>query len=82
MAAIFRSGLLISPRTKISFSSFKSLILSFSHPKWKSQKPGPYSEFLSEFSEFLSQLVLSSDKVTVVGDFKIHVDVEKTKYLL
>ena len=38
--------------------------------------PGPYSEFLSEFSEFLSQLVLSTDKVIVVGDFDIHVDVE------
>ena len=35
--------------------------------------PGPYSEFLSEFSEFLSQLVLSTDKVF---DFNIHVDVE------
>ena len=30
VAAIFRSGLLISPRPKISFSSFESLILSFS----------------------------------------------------
>ena len=38
--------------------------------------PGPYSEFLSEFSEFLSQLVLSTDKVIVVGYFNIHVDVE------
>ena len=38
MAAIFRSGLLISLRPKISLSSFESLILSFSHPKWKSQK--------------------------------------------
>ena len=38
--------------------------------------PGPYSEFLSEFSEFLSQLVLSTDKVIVVGDFIIHVNVE------
>ena len=38
--------------------------------------PGPYSEFLSEFSEFLSQLVPSTDKVIAVGDFNIHVDVE------
>ena len=27
-------------------------------------------------SQFLSQLVLSTDKVIVVGDFNIHVDVE------
>ncbi|MDF4294885.1 hypothetical protein P3465_23480, partial [Vibrio parahaemolyticus] len=38
--------------------------------------PGPYSEFLSEFSEFLSSLVLKSDKVIIVGDFNIHVDVD------
>ena len=38
--------------------------------------PGPYSEFLSEFSEFLSQLVLSTDKVIVVSDFHNHVDAE------
>ena len=38
--------------------------------------PGPYSEFLSEFSEFLSNLVLSTDKVIIVGDFNIHVDVD------
>ena len=41
--------------------------------------PGPYSEFLSEFSEFLSQLVLSTDTVIVVGDFNIYVDVENAK---
>ena len=35
--------------------------------------PGPYSEFLSEFSEFLSQLALSTDKVIVVGDFKLFI---------
>ncbi len=36
--------------------------------------PGPYSEFLSEFSEFLSSLVLKTDRVMVIGDFNIHVD--------
>jgi len=38
--------------------------------------PGPYYEFLSEFSEFLSSLVLNTDKVIIVGDFNIHVDIE------
>ena len=38
--------------------------------------PGPYSVFLSEFLRLLSQLVLSTDKIIVVGDFNIHVDVE------
>ena len=40
------------------------------------QAPGFYSEFLSEFSEFLSALLLKTDKVIIVGDFNIHVDVE------
>ncbi len=86
MAAIFDSGLLISPKPKLNYNSFESLILSLSHPAWKtvqpvqfvtvSRPPGPYSEFLSEFSEFLSNLVLKTDKVIIVGDFNIHVDVD------
>ena len=40
------------------------------------RSPGPYSEFLSEYSEFLSALLLKTDKVIIVGDFNIHVDVE------
>ncbi len=40
------------------------------------RSPGPYSEFLSESSEFLSNLVLETDKVIIVGDFNIHVDVD------
>ena len=37
---------------------------------------GAYLEFLSEFSDFLADLVLSSDKVVIVGDFNIHMDVD------
>ena len=37
---------------------------------------GAYQEFLSEFSDFLSGLLLSSDKVIIVGDFKIRMDVD------
>ncbi len=32
--------------------------------------------FLSEFSAFLSNLVLKTDEVIIVGDFNIHVDVD------
>ena len=59
-------------------------MLSLVHPSCKTQKPvllvivsrppGPYTEFLSDFSDFLSDLVLSSDKIIIVGDFNIHVD--------
>ena len=33
-------------------------------------------EFLPEFSEFLSTLVISTDKIIIVGNFNIHVDVD------
>lgn len=86
VAAIFDSSLLINPKPKQNYNSFECLILSLSHPNWKITKPiifvivyrapGPYSEFLTDFSEFLSSLVLKSDKVLVVGDFNIHMDVD------
>ncbi|MDF4362241.1 hypothetical protein P3514_33715, partial [Vibrio parahaemolyticus] len=44
--------------------------------------PGPYSEVVSEFSEFLSSLVLKSDKVIIVVDFNIHVDVDNDSLAL
>lgn len=39
--------------------------------------PGPYSEFLPDFSNILSDLVLSLSKIIILGDFNIHVDSEK-----
>ncbi len=90
VAAIFDSSLVISSKPKLNYNSFESLVLSLSHPSWKSlqpilfvivyRAPGPYSEFLSEFAEFLSTLVLKTDKVIIVGDFNIHVDVENDSF--
>uniref|UniRef100_A0A8D0CS33 Reverse transcriptase domain-containing protein n=3 Tax=Sander lucioperca TaxID=283035 RepID=A0A8D0CS33_SANLU len=86
VAAIFDSNLLINPKPKLNYNSFENLVLNLQHPTWKTvqpiifvvvyRAPGPYSEFLSEFSEFLSCVVLKSDKVLIVGDFNIHVDVD------
>lgn len=36
--------------------------------------PKPNSSFLSDFSDFISSVVLSHDKILLVGDFNIHVD--------
>lgn len=36
--------------------------------------PGPYSKFLSNISDFSNQI--SSDKIIIVSDLSIHVDVE------
>ena len=64
VAAIFNSSLSISPRAKANYKSFESLTLNLSHPSWKSvqplifiivyRPPGPYTEFITEFSELLS----------------------------
>jgi len=79
VAAIFDSSLFINPKPKLNYNSFKSLVLCLSHPTWKTlqpilfvilyRPPGPYSEFISS-------LVLKTDKVIIVGDFNIHVDVD------
>ncbi len=39
--------------------------------------PGHHTDFIKEFGDFLSELVLAADKVLNVGDFNIHVDNEK-----
>ena len=85
VAAIYDLSVLMDPKPKLNYNSFESIVLSLSHPNWKTlqpvlfvivyRAPGPYSDFISEFSEFLSSLVLKSDKVIIVGDFNVHVDV-------
>ena len=60
VAAIFDSSLVISSKAKLNYHSFESLVLSLSHPSWKSlqpilfiivyRAPGSFSEFLSELS--------------------------------
>ncbi len=36
--------------------------------------PGPYTDFLKGFADFLSDLLVNVDKAPIVGDFNIHVD--------
>ncbi|KAM4565025.1 uncharacterized protein V3H82_014125 [Fundulus diaphanus] len=86
VATIFQSDLLISPRPINNYSSFEHLTLSFPHPNCKAIKPllfvvlyrppGPYTQFLDQLSDFLSDLVINTNKVIIVGDFNIHVDTE------
>ncbi|KAM3618991.1 uncharacterized protein V6R79_001338 [Siganus canaliculatus] len=74
------------PGPRLNYTSFEALVLTLSHPTCKSQQPtllvvvyrapGPYTDFLSDFAEFLCSLVLKSASVIVMGDFNIHVDNE------
>ncbi len=36
--------------------------------------PRPYTDFLKEFADFLSDVLVNVDKALIVGDFNIHVD--------
>ncbi len=36
--------------------------------------PGPYTDFLKEIADFLSELLVNVDKALIVGDFNIHID--------
>ncbi len=38
---------------------------------------GHHTDFIKEFADFLSELVLAADKVLIVGDFSIHVNNDK-----
>lgn len=73
----------VSLKPKAICSSFESLPLNLSHHNWKSEKPllyivvyqppaTAYAQFLSEFSHFLSSLVVSSDKIVIMGAFSIY----------
>ena len=80
VAAVFNSSLLINPKPKLSYS-FECLVLSLQHQSNKHQQPiifavvyrapWAYSEFLTEFPEFLSNLVLKTDKIIIVSELQI-----------
>lgn len=86
MAAIYHSKPLKSPKPTLNYKSLKFSNLGFSHSLRNSEEfnifvvvyhtPGPFSEFLSVFSDF-HIIVLSTNRVIIVEDFNLHIDVEK-----
>ncbi|XP_067257304.1 uncharacterized protein [Chanodichthys erythropterus] len=86
VATIYREILNVTQRTNYRFNSFEILMLNvtLSDISKKSllslalatiyRPPGPYADFLKEFADFLSDLLVNVDKALIVGDFNIHVD--------
>ncbi|XP_051725975.1 uncharacterized protein LOC127499619 [Ctenopharyngodon idella] len=86
VATIYREILNVTQKTNYRFNSFEILVLTvtLSDISKKSllslalatvyRPPGPYIDFLKEFADFLSDLLVNVDKALIVGDFNIHVD--------
>uniref|UniRef100_A0A8C1ETF6 Reverse transcriptase domain-containing protein n=1 Tax=Cyprinus carpio carpio TaxID=630221 RepID=A0A8C1ETF6_CYPCA len=86
VATIYSDIISVTQKTGYRFTSFEILLLNvtLSDMQKKSivslslatvyRPPGPYTEFLKEFGDFLSDLLVTSDKVLIFGDFNIHID--------
>ncbi len=85
VATIYSDTLNVTQKTGYRFDSFEILMLNvkLSDKQNKSvlslalatvyRPPGPYTDFLKEFADFLSDLLVNVDKALIVGDFNIHV---------
>ncbi len=85
VATIYSDILNVTQKTGYRFDSFEILTLNvtLSDKQNKSvlslalatvyRLPGPY-DFLKEFADFLSDLLVNVDKALIVGDFNIHID--------
>ncbi|XP_064814245.1 uncharacterized protein LOC135529412, partial [Oncorhynchus masou masou] len=64
------------PKTKMTFSSFELLVMKSMQPFIATvyRPPEPYTAFLIEFPEFLSDLVVIADNILIFGDFNIHME--------
>uniref|UniRef100_A0A8C1NEN7 Reverse transcriptase domain-containing protein n=2 Tax=Cyprinus carpio TaxID=7962 RepID=A0A8C1NEN7_CYPCA len=86
VATIYSDILNVTQKTGYRFKSFEILLLNvtLSDMQKKSivslslatvyRPPGPYTEFLKEFGDFLSDLLVTADKALIFGDFNIHID--------
>ncbi len=82
VATIYSDILNVTQKTGYRFDSFEILMLNvkLSDNQNKSvlslalATVYPYTDFLKEFADFLSDLLVNVDKALIVGDFNIHVD--------
>lgn len=81
VALIFNTILNLNPNNTNTFTSFEVLTLRYTASSLPSfylavlyRPPGPYSLFLEEFSNFISDLVTRADNILIIGDFNIHIN--------
>ncbi len=92
VATIYSNTLSISQKTGFKYNFFEVMVLHITLSREKSindkspvmfvlttvyRPPGHHTDFIKEFGDFISELVLAADKFIIVGDFNIHVDNEK-----
>ncbi len=92
VATIYSNILCISQKSGFKYNLFEVMVLriTFSRVTRVSDKspvtfglatvywpPGQHTDFIKEFADFLSELVLAADKVLIVGYFNIHTDNDK-----
>ncbi len=92
VATIYSDILNVTQKTGYRFNSFVILMLNVTLSDMQNKSvlslalatvyrpPGPYTDFLKEFTDFLSDLLVNVDKALIVGDFNIQVD--NTNYVL
>ncbi|XP_061924532.1 uncharacterized protein LOC133663844 [Entelurus aequoreus] len=79
VALIYNENYNLTPNLNNKYNSFEVLTLRFVTPLPLHlaviyRPPGPYSDFISEFSEFVADLVTHADNIIIMGDFNIHMN--------
>jgi exonuclease III len=59
---------------KVKFTTQRISVIIIYRPRYSETHRVTTSVFYSKFSEYLESVVLKTDPVLIVGDFKIHVD--------
>ncbi|XP_061896832.1 uncharacterized protein LOC133645918 [Entelurus aequoreus] len=79
VALIYNENFNLTPNLNNKYKSFEVLTMRSVTPLPLDlaviyRPPGPYSDFISEFSEFVADLVTHADNIIIMGDFNIHMN--------
>ncbi|XP_061766120.1 uncharacterized protein LOC133558938 [Nerophis ophidion] len=79
VALIYNENFNLSPNINNKYKSFEVLTMKSVTPLPLHlaviyRPPGPYSDFINEFSEFVADLVTHADNIIIMGDFNVHMN--------